>query len=373
VGVLTAIDSIQNSVVSNLANLGAESFDIIDKKQAKRNPWLEEPPKRVMDNQMANLFVRQYPNGKSVCISFTTGFGTSVLGNRRKTNPNAYIVGSSDSYLKTYGYTLQEGRNFNRFDVEQSRSVGIIGNEIKETLFPGTSCIGKKIIVAGKQVVIIGALKKIPSTMGNSGNARIILMPINYARIFKKTTGGYTIRVLSTKETLKNDQEIAKRLMRRIKADKYGKANSFVIEKNESAVSSLNSIGNSLKLGGGIIGFITILGASIGLLNIMIVSVKERTREIGVRKSLGATTNAIRLQFLMEAVMICLVGGFLGIFLGVLVGNIVPILTDTGGFVLPLDWIALGFVTSVSVGVLSGYLPANSAAKVDPVESLRYE
>jgi len=373
VGVLTAIDSIQNSVSTNLATLGAESFDVVDKRPVRRNPFLEEPLKRPLDNRMADLFVKQYPKAGKVCVSFTTGFGTTVLGNHRKSNPNNTIIGSNESYLPIYGYTLQEGRNFSRFDIEQSRPVCIIGNEIKESLFPGTSAVGKKIFLGGKQVLVIGYIKKMPSVMGSTNTGRIVLMPLDFARVFKKTPGGYTLRVLSTKDDINTDQAIATRIVRRLKADKAGKDISFVVERNESAVETLGKIGTSLKVGGGIIGFITILGASIGLLNIMIVSVKERTREIGVRKSLGATTMAIRLQFLMEAVTICLIGGILGIALGLLVGNAVPLATGTGGFVFPLNWIGLGFVTSLVVGVLSGYLPANSAAKVDPVESLRYE
>jgi putative ABC transport system permease protein len=209
--------------------------------------------------------------------------------------------------------------------------------------------------------------------MGNSNSGRLVLLPINFARLMKKTTGGYTLRIVTSAATHGDDQLIARRILRNLKGDTPGKKDSFVLQMNESALSSLNSIGTTLKMGGGIIGFITILGASIGLLNIMIVSVKERTREIGVRKSLGATTAAIRLQFLMEAIMICLVGGAIGTLLGLGIGNLVPVLTGSDSFVIPYDWIILGFVTSVLVGVLSGYMPANSAARVDPVESLRYE
>ena len=373
VGVLTAIDSIQNSVTKNLSTLGAESFDIIDKKPTSRNPWLDDPAKNPMDYRMAYSFRRIYPKPKAVNVSFTGSFGMQVLGNRKKTNPNCYVVGSDESYLTCYIYSLEDGRNFSRFDLNENRNVAIIGNEIKQSLFPNTSPIGKRITLGGKQATVIGYLKKMPSMMGNSNSGRLVLLPINFARLMKKTTGGYTLRIVTSAATHGDDQLIARRILRNLKGDTPGKKDSFVLQMNESALSSLNSIGTTLKMGGGIIGFITILGASIGLLNIMIVSVKERTREIGVRKSLGATTAAIRLQFLMEAIMICLVGGAIGTLLGLGIGNLVPVLTGSDSFVIPYDWIILGFVTSVLVGVLSGYMPANSAARVDPVESLRYE
>ena len=151
------------------------------------------------------------------------------------------------------------------------------------------------------------------------------------------------------------------------------KRSFFEIEKNESAARELDEITGYLKIGGFTIGFITLLGASIGLMNIMLVTVTERTREIGVRKSIGATPQIIRDQFLIESILICLIGGIGGIILGITFGNIVTIFIGGGDFIIPWLWIISGLLISTLVGILSGYLPAKKASELDPIESLRFE
>lgn len=373
VGVLTAIDAIQASVTSNLSQLGGASFDIIDKRASRRHGWLDDPATRPINFAQASTFRRLYPYSKEVTLSLRASFGAVATANGKKSNPNTVVMGADENYLNTYAYTLGEGRNFSTAEIKQARQVIIIGSELKDLLFPNGSAIGHRIVVLGKEWTVIGSLKKTAGTMGNNSGSRLLLMPLNQARTFQKTNGGYGLRVTTTAENLSNAQSIAERLMRRIRGDKPNRKASFEIERNESAIETVKSIGDSLRVGGSIIGFITLLGASIGLLNIMIVSVRERTREIGIRKSLGATTNAIRIQFLAEAIVICLVGAVLGIILGLGVGNLIPLITESGAFVLPIAWILLGFATAVVVGVISGIYPANAAAQVDPVESLRYE
>ena len=162
-------------------------------------------------------------------------------------------------------------------------------------------------------------------------------------------------------------------LMRSIRKDRIGAEDSFEVEKNESLAESMEEVTGYLRLGGGVIGFITLLGAAIGLMNIMMVSVTERTREIGVRKALGATPLRIRQQFLMEAIVICLIGGLAGIFLGIIIGNLVSNLISQGGLILPWFWMLVGIVVCVVVGLASGYIPAYKASRLDPIESLRFE
>ncbi|MEM1136535.1 MAG: FtsX-like permease family protein [Bacteroidota bacterium] len=162
-------------------------------------------------------------------------------------------------------------------------------------------------------------------------------------------------------------------LMRTIRKDQLGKDNSFEISRSESAVRSIDETSQNLRLGGSLIGFITLIGAAIGLMNIMMVSVTERTREIGVRKALGATPSRIREQFLVEAIVICIIGGLVGIVFGMVLGNLVTLLFDDASFVFPIIWITIGLVVCVFVGVISGYYPASKASKLDPIDSLRYE
>lgn len=162
-------------------------------------------------------------------------------------------------------------------------------------------------------------------------------------------------------------------LMRNIRQDPLYQENSFEIEKNESVIEMMAKISGYLRMGGFVIGFITLLGASIGLMNIMMVSVKERTREIGIRKAVGATPGRIRQQFLMEAIVICQLGGIAGIVLGILVGNLVAVVLKANGFVAPWIWMVVGIAVCLAVGLISGYYPAYKASKVDPIESLRFE
>lgn len=373
VGVLTAIDAIQASVTSNLASLGGASFDIIDKQPQARHSWMADPVKRPMTYGQVATFKRLYPKPDEVSIALQAMWGAVASANGRKSNPNTSIVGGDKDYVVNFARPIGEGRNFSESEVKRGDPVVIIGSELNNVLFPNGSGIGKQLVCLGRVWNIIGVFKSSSGVMGTGSTSRLILMPLAQARVFQKKAGGYTIRVTTSTENIENAQAIADRLMRRIRSDKANRPASFEVERNESAISSVNDIGNSLRIGGSIIGFITLLGASIGLLNIMIVSVRERTREIGIRKSLGATTNAIRIQFLAEAIIICLFGAVLGVLLGLGVGNLIPLATGSGAFVLPLTWIATGFGTAFIVGILSGLGPANSAAKVDPVESLRYE
>ena len=162
-------------------------------------------------------------------------------------------------------------------------------------------------------------------------------------------------------------------IMRTIRKDQLGRDNSFEISRSESAAESIAETSNNLRLGGSLIGFITLIGAAIGLMNIMMVSVTERTREIGVRKALGATPTRIREQFLVEAIVICIIGGIVGIMFGMILGNLVTLLFDEAAFVFPVVWSTIGLIVCVVVGVISGYYPARKASRLDPIESLRYE
>jgi putative ABC transport system permease protein len=162
-------------------------------------------------------------------------------------------------------------------------------------------------------------------------------------------------------------------IMRIVRKDRPDKANSFQIERSESLADSLNDITGYLKIGGFVVGFITLLGACIGLMNIMLVSVTERTKEIGVRKALGATPKQIRQQFLIEGIVICQLGGLIGIFLGILIGNGISSLISPGSFIIPWFWIITGLIVCAAVGIISGYYPAHKASQLDPIESLRFE
>jgi putative ABC transport system permease protein len=246
---------------------------------------------------------------------------------------------------------------------------------VAQKLFGTSSPINRNVYFLGKRYRVVGRLDKSGSKMGGGGADRMMVIPLETGNSLPRQQKlNYHI-----KTTILNTDHIdytmaeATNVMRKVRRDRLGQDDSFEIRRSDSVLKSLNDISGYLKLGGGLVGFITLLGAAIGLMNIMLVSVTERTREIGVRKALGATKKQIQQQFIVEAVVVCLLGGVLGVLLGVLMGNGVASLIGDGTFFVPWFWIMIGLIVCVAVGLISGFYPAYKASKLDPIESLRYE
>ncbi|MDP4748887.1 MAG: FtsX-like permease family protein, partial [Algoriphagus sp.] len=271
---------------------------------------------------------------------------------------------------------LLNGRNFSQMEVRYGNNVAIIGKELEETLFTaGEESINESITVFGRPYTVIGVLDKQGGVGQDQGADRQILIPIeNAARLDLRGTFNYRITGVAS-DPGKIDYEMgqATGIMRKIRQDRVAQEDSFELAKSESVAESLEEVAGYLRIGGFGIGFITLLGASIGLMNIMLVSVTERTREIGIRKALGATPLRIRQQFLIEAITICVIGGIFGMMLGILIGNVIANFIGPGGFLVPWLWMIISFVICIVVGLLAGYIPAFKASKLDPIESLRYE
>ena len=376
VGILTAVDSIQYSISDTFSSLGANSFDIqVENNQGRRRRGQLEKN----DPPITYLQARQYQriSGEAVRISLSTMLGgaVTVKSDLAKTNPNIQVVGADEYYLANENYNLEAGRQFSNFELEEGSNVAIIGHELKENLFKKQDAISKKIAFMGKHFKIVGVMEKSGSSMGGRGSDRLIIIPLTTANQMPRNRE-LTYNIKTTVPNAENMMYMmgeATGIMRNVRQDKPGQKDSFEITRSDSALKSLNDITGYLKVGGFLVGFITLLGASIGLMNIMMVSVTERTREIGIRKALGATALQIRQQFLIEAIVICFLGGLMGVILGVLMGNSVSSLIGAGGFLVPWLWVILGLVVCVAVGILSGWYPAFKASKLDPIESLRYE
>ncbi|WP_020530701.1 ABC transporter permease [Flexithrix dorotheae] len=376
VGILTAVDAIQYSITSGLADMGANSFDIKDKRyRSRRSRGISTSAKQPLDYREILKFKErfgQYAEKISVFVWVTGSAEAKHLS--KKTNPNSRVSGIDEFYLQNKGYDLAKGREFSRFELEQGANVAIIGSEIVQTLFDKEDPLNKTIGVRGNKFLIVGVLDK-SGGLGSGGLDRSIFIPVNNANKFAAQTRlSYTLTT-TVKDPSKLDYLIgeATGIMRAIRKDELGKEESFEISRSESIVQTIDETSGQLKRGGALIGFVTLLGASIALMNIMMVSVTERTREIGIRKALGATPSRIREQFLMEAITICILGGIIGVALGIVIGNLVTVLFDAEGFIFPVIWITVGFVVCVIVGMMSGYYPASKASKLDPIESLRYE
>jgi putative ABC transport system permease protein len=377
VGMLTAIDGIKAQIEESFSGLGANNFDIKSKaggmmvqdgKTEKTFPLIKYKEALAFQSEFRN-------SGLSTVFSTVSG-AVEVKRGSKKTNPNVRVTGVDDLYFNIKGIKIEKGRNFSNTEVVYGNNVCIVGIDVVETLFgKDENPINDYISFYGRRYTIVGILEKQGSVGGDSGPDRAIFIPVeNASRLDSKGTFRYTVTARGT-DPLQLEYEMgqATGVMRKIRQDRIGEEDSFEIAKSRSIGESLEQVAGYLRIGGFTIGFITLLGAAIGLMNIMMVSVTERTREIGIRKALGATPLRIRQQFLIEAIVICILGGILGVFLGIGIGNIVANAIGPGGFLIPWMWILVAFVICVIVGLASGYFPAYKASKLDPIESLRYE
>jgi putative ABC transport system permease protein len=291
----------------------------------------------------------------------------------QKTNPNIFVFGVDENYLITNGYKLSMGRNFSAHDIQYGTHGVIIGSSIKNELFPETNPIDKIISVGSGKYRVIGVLEEKGSSIGFSADKNAFIPLTNARQYFANSEPNFLINVMTN-----NPQDLdpaigeATGLFRIIRGDKVGTSASFEITRSDNLSQLLIDNLSKVTISATVIGLITLLGAAIGLMNIMLVSVTERTREIGIRKAIGAAASTIRNQFLIEAVVICQLGGILGIILGIIIGNLVGKLVG-GGFIIPWLWMSVGIGLCIVVGLVSGIYPAYKAAKLDPIESLRYE
>ncbi len=374
VGILTSIDGIQNSVSNSFSELGSNTFFIRSVRNDRgKESGVIKKNYPIIKYREALEFISRY-DGSGVSSIKTRVTPIAELKYKSQiTNPNVVVDAGDPNYLITNQKDLISGRNFTQNENMNGSFVVIIGSGVKSTLFINNEDpINKFISARGNKFKVIGVLNEQGSSIGPGGD-NLIIIPIETSRKLKPTSR-YEISVLvNDLEKLSNEIDYSRGLFKLIRRDQIGSDDSFEIEKNESLDERLGEISGYLKIGGFTIGFITLLGASIGLMNIMLVSVTERTREIGIRKSIGATPNIIKYQFLLESILICLIGGFGGVILGMLFGNIVTIYVGGGNFIIPWLWIIISLILSTLVGILSGYLPAKKASELDPIESLRFE
>ncbi|HLR76917.1 MAG TPA: ABC transporter permease [Balneolaceae bacterium] len=300
---------------------------------------------------------------------FTT---TSVKYSENETEPNVSIRGGNQYYLSNEGFSIDEGRNLSFADVEKNRPVAVIGWDVRDALFDVAYPIGKNIRIDGHPYKVIGVTEKRGSVFGQSLD-NFVLIP--YTTLMNVYGSRRNINISVKAPSMSNldaAQGTLIGILRTIRKVAPGKSNDFEITSNESLSSAFDQFTGYLYIGGFVIGFIALLGAGIGVMNIMLVSVTERTKEIGLRKAVGATKQAITSQFLMEAILICQIGGLLGLLMGVLGGNLLAYYMSAS-VVFPWTFAIGGIVAMTVLGLAFGVYPAFKASRLDPIESLRYE
>ncbi len=376
VGILTAIDSLSNTMNSNFSTMGANTFNIIRKgtgvSGGGRGRRRQKGP--VITYDQANEFKDQFNFPGLVSLSVRGTTEGQVKFKKESTDPNITIFGADENYLDAAGYEVAQGRNFNETDIRNGRSLAILGVDIAKTLFINPNLAIDSIIIADNiRYKVVGVLKEKGSSNSFSGDKQVFVPLTTAKRYYATLNQNYNISVV-VKNGIEIDQAIDEstglfRIVRRLRASED---EDFEINKSDGLAKILEDNTKTIRISTMFIGVITLFGAAIGLMNIMLVSVTERTREIGICKAIGATSNSILIQFLIEAIAICQIGGILGVILGILVGNVVSLFMK-GSFIIPWMWIFLGLFLCLVVGLVSGLYPALKAAKLDPIESLRYE
>jgi len=373
IGVMTVISGLRANIESGLNVLGANSFQFSKYPAINfSDPRQRFANRRDIDYAMANRFKEMLGEDADVSLQIRR-MGRVVTYHDRRTNPNVMLGGADENFISSRNFELAAGRNIGQGDVEFGRGVVILGGDIVKRLFLNEEPVGRQVRIDGQNYTVVGVLAPKGSAFGQSQD-NVALIPISqFLETYGRSGRSISINVQAhTQAELAATQDRAIGVMRLVRGLDPEDGNDFEVFSNESLIEAFNKIAGIVAVGAFVISAIALLASGIGVMNIMLVSVTERTKEIGIRKSIGAKKKNILTQFLMEAVALSLAGGLAGVLVGIAAGNAVAVVLNAA-MVFPWAWALAGVVVCSGIGIGFGLYPAWKAATLDPIEALRYE
>lgn len=389
IGIITAIEAMNQKLTESFSTMGANGFSLRYKERNFRigndNSALKVSKKGARKEKQSNMgklitdteaegFVRSYHFPATVSVSVFNNRNSIINFGTKKTSPNVSYFGADENYLVLNGFQILHGRNFSRYEVQSAARVCIVGYDVARKLFKQNiaKAVSSIVRINGMPYRIIGVLESRGSSFGFSRDNIVITSYIAVERAYSGQKS-YAIGVM-TDDMNQVEQAMgeAEGMFRAVRKLSTTEESNFVVDRSDSIAEKAMASLNFLTISVTIIGLITLIGAAIGLMNIMLVSVTERTKEVGLIKAIGGKSKVVRQQFLMEAIIISILGAIFGIILGILVGNLFSMVLETG-FVVPWNWVLYGIIICTVVGLLAGLYPALRAGKLNPIEALRYE
>jgi len=380
IAVMTGISVIQTSIEKEISVLGTQTFQVQKNAAAgamSEEEWRKIQARRPLTTDHAEA-IRDKVKSVDLVGPEMWGYNHSASFRDRKTNNNLMICGGSPEYAPNNTHYVQSGRNLSAEDVSVGRRVVLLGHSIAEELFPWTDPLQKTVKIDGRKFLVIGVLEDKSSSMGGRYNQYMIIPITTFKKIYgtrnadgEERSVNITVQA-KTADDLQRAIDETRAVMRMERGLKPHEEDDFTIFTNDSNIKTFNQMTAGIKTGGFAIGIVALIVAGIGIMNIMLVSVTERTKEIGIRKALGARERIIMLQFLLEAIILCNIGGLIGVAVGFGLGNVISLVTDFAAHV-PMEWVLVGLGFCTAVGLTFGFYPAMRAARLNPIEALHYE